>query len=112
MTPLLLDLVILVAPHAGAWIETHILDSLVFYVVVAPHAGAWIETSPVWRILKEPGSPPMRGRGLKQVFTGESGALSVSPPMRGRGLKPFWRVKQHRTSKSPPMRGRGLKPFR
>ena len=34
----------MVAPHAGAWIET----DLVFFgrenLIVAPHAGAWIET--------------------------------------------------------------------
>ena len=33
-----------VAPHAGAWIETHqqVLD--IIREAVAPHAGAWIET--------------------------------------------------------------------
>ena len=34
----------LVAPHAGAWIETLILEPLRFVDDVAPHAGAWIET--------------------------------------------------------------------
>ena len=36
----------MVAPHAGAWIET--LDTLFAseaFLDVAPHAGAWIETS-------------------------------------------------------------------
>ena len=34
----------IVAPHAGAWIET--LPNIFFFQInnVAPHAGAWIET--------------------------------------------------------------------
>ena len=34
----------LVAPHAGAWIETTLPDGELFQGIVAPHAGAWIET--------------------------------------------------------------------
>ena len=33
-----------VAPHAGAWVETHFPDKLAVVAVVAPHAGAWVET--------------------------------------------------------------------
>ena len=33
-----------VAPHAGAWIETHFPGVLFQKSPVAPHAGAWIET--------------------------------------------------------------------
>jgi len=33
-----------VAPHAGAWIETNQPCESVAYCRVAPHAGAWIET--------------------------------------------------------------------
>ena len=33
-----------VAPHAGAWIETHCRGLLGLRIQVAPHAGAWIET--------------------------------------------------------------------
>ena len=36
--------VILVAPHAGAWIETLIVLICPHEIQVAPHAGAWIET--------------------------------------------------------------------
>ncbi len=36
----------LVAPHAGAWIETQNLEIYAPWVLVAPHAGAWIETIP------------------------------------------------------------------
>ena len=34
-----------VAPHAGAWIETSFLVFLLLVRYVAPHAGAWIETT-------------------------------------------------------------------
>ena len=33
-----------VAPHAGAWIETHHETTHYKSNYVAPHAGAWIET--------------------------------------------------------------------
>ena len=33
-----------VAPHAGAWIETHDPGGDHLHELVAPHAGAWIET--------------------------------------------------------------------
>ena len=34
----------MVAPHAGAWIETGYDTYDAAVVIVAPHAGAWIET--------------------------------------------------------------------
>ena len=34
-----------VAPHAGAWIETELKRYFEAAVEVAPHAGAWIETT-------------------------------------------------------------------
>ena len=36
--------VVLVAPRAGAWIETEITDTFKTANEVAPRAGAWIET--------------------------------------------------------------------
>ena len=33
-----------VAPHAGAWIETLQIEMSAYHHQVAPHAGAWIET--------------------------------------------------------------------
>jgi len=35
----------IVAPHAGAWIETSTPSFAKSPVRVAPHAGAWIETA-------------------------------------------------------------------
>ena len=37
-----------VAPHAGAWIETQVNGVLAQTDTVAPHAGAWIETWGMW----------------------------------------------------------------
>ena len=77
----------LVAPHAGAWIETPISQKLLFNLCVAPHAGAWIETQVARLHERVAKSPPTRGRGLKQPphFRWHDDALS--PPTRGRGLK-------------------------
>ena len=36
--------IVTVAPHVGAWIETHPGLSNIAAVRVAPHVGAWIET--------------------------------------------------------------------
>ena len=38
-------IVISVAPHVGAWIETAGCPNVTGAVEVAPHVGAWIETS-------------------------------------------------------------------
>ena len=36
--------IIKVAPHVGAWIETHFRRKFIEIIKVAPHVGAWIET--------------------------------------------------------------------
>ena len=41
----------IVAPHAGAWIETMLGNLAMLAMLVAPHAGAWIETSAMLLIL-------------------------------------------------------------
>ena len=33
-----------VAPHVGAWIETSMTEANIYDNPVAPHVGAWIET--------------------------------------------------------------------
>ena len=38
------SVIVCVAPHAGAWIETLISNDRYTLENVAPHAGAWIET--------------------------------------------------------------------
>ena len=42
---LLQPLCVLVAPRAGAWIETNSLTCVEINFIVAPRAGAWIETN-------------------------------------------------------------------
>ena len=78
--------------------------------IVAPHAGAWIETAlRALHFAIITVSPPMRGRGLKQIDRLFSGKMITSPPMRGRGLKPHSTFEIMEDNESPPMRGRGLK---
>ena len=55
----------LVAPHAGAWIETLYRLRVQTVTQVAPHAGAWIETGTQLTLILQGSSPPTRGRGLK-----------------------------------------------
>ena len=77
-----------VAPHAGAWIETDINVRHGLLGGVAPHAGAWIETDlvDIDKVLTIK-SHPMRVRGLKLMKTTKIGGRAVSHPMRVRGLK-------------------------
>ena len=55
-----------VAPHAGAWIETKTDLELIGKHLVAPHAGAWIETLLASNISRGERSRPTRARGLKR----------------------------------------------
>jgi len=57
---------LLVAPRAGAWIETNLLSFVFELLEVAPRAGAWIETGCSSTHAQAPGvSRPARARGLK-----------------------------------------------
>jgi len=56
----------IVAPLAGAWIETCLSLSNLHLLVVAPLAGAWIETGVLLSPRQSPQrSHPSRVRGLK-----------------------------------------------
>ena len=56
--------------------------------MVAPRAGAWIETKVNRRRGNmDKSSPPARGRGLKRPRQGFMILRLRSPPARGRGLK-------------------------
>src|ERR1700692_1820292 len=52
-------------PMRGRGLKRKLLAADVGGVVVAPHAGAWIETRTYLRAAPGRRSPPMRGRGLK-----------------------------------------------
>ena len=55
--------------------------------LVAPRAGAWIETLKTTIGQSHLRSPPARGRGLKHVYPLSNSCECESPPARGRGLK-------------------------
>jgi hypothetical protein len=76
-----------VAPHAGAWIETRFSRHPYFSDHVAPHAGAWIETSARLRATARSMSPLTQGRGLKRGNDGLRASAGKSPLTQGRGLK-------------------------
>ena len=55
--------------------------------IVAPHAGAWVETCFTIALNVPPLSLPMRERGLKQWYEVFLCTQKGSLPMRERGLK-------------------------
>ena len=55
--------------------------------LVAPYAGAWIETDALLLNAERLGSHPMRVRGLKLITRAERANRTTSHPMRVRGLK-------------------------
>ena len=82
------------------------------HLLVAPHAGAWIETSRTEkRIELITGSRPTRARGLKLVRLNFSSAPATSRPTRARGLKRNARRRLRTLVLSRPTRARGLKRF-
>ena len=74
--------VTMVAPCAGAWIETGSREILPTLASVAPCAGAWIETIRQARRRRTGMSPPARGRGLKRQLQGLR-AGGRGRPLRG-----------------------------
>ena len=102
---------ITVAPYAGAWIETVKLVQTEAVMTVAPYAGAWIETGGACpRFFSSLGSLPTRERGLKHykhlIMIGRAKSL----PTRERGLKHYKHLLMIGRAKSLPTRERGLKP--
>ena len=71
----------LVAPRAGAWIETDRAVEACYHANVAPRAGAWIET--IYKTVKDKQdmkSRPVRARGLKLSQTkGGTRKVQVAP---------------------------------
>ncbi len=103
----------IVAPHAGAWIETVACRSRCASRTVAPHAGAWIET---WRSRsswREPAVAPHAGAWIEtRTRPGRRTSSRGRPPCGGvdRNCSPA--VLLACLAKSPPMRRRGSKPRR
>src|SRR5690606_9346204 len=91
---------LLVAPHAGAWIETSASHTPRSLGAVAPHAGAWIET--VRGKVNYPSalmSRPTRARGLKQ-----KGYAIPAPPLEVAPHAGAWI--ETRARRRPPARTR------
>jgi len=77
----------MVAPHAGAWIETRYVPPSATALIVAPHAGAWIET---YNIIYENSNikvAPHAGAWIETKEEAESKRTLESRPTRARGLK-------------------------
>ena len=123
---------IVVAPHAGAWIEMGPMEviarqydkslptrerGLKLSVIqnrptaegVAPHAGAWIEMILEERADNVIESLPTRERGLKSIHRLIDAVFDVSLPTRERGLKYVGLIKCALLNASLPTRERGLK---
>ena len=79
------------------------------WVMVAPYAGAWIETAPPFVFLVNLMSPLMQGRGLKLFQYLLMIRTGMSPLMQGRGLKLLPMESMTSVVLSPLMQGRGLK---
>ena len=79
----------LVAPRAGAWIETWSYTDGPPWWRVAPRAGAWIET--VRRVIKAQAlaSPPARGRGLKPAMGARFARRGGVAPRAGAWIETF-----------------------
>ena len=99
----------MVAPFAGAWIETSPGENEADRDDVAPFAGAWIETGvsgiPLYCRL----SLPSRERGLKLRLEEWKKQPQRSLPSRERGLKPIILRTSSGNGSSLPSRERGLK---
>ena len=126
--------VTLVAPRAGAWIETLECQANPGYTYVAPRAGAWIETRITGNTHAALMSPPARGRGLKPLPHSPYWTLAYVAPRAGAWIETDVRIPLHRVGRvapragawietnrycwslassatSPPARGRGLKQY-
>ena len=102
---------ILVAPHAGAWIETAGCCRPAPAPAVAPHASAWIETKEcTWAFYSPRKSHPTRVRGLKQVppLRGLHHPAGVAPHA-GAWIETHWPLPKSKGRESHPTRVRGLK---
>ena len=79
----------LVAPHAGAWIETDVAYAPATGDGVAPHAGAWIETMLDCDIDGLPVVAPHAGAWIEtRMLLTACTPIRTSHPTRVRGLKP------------------------
>ncbi len=98
-----------VAPRAGAWIETSVSCVMDGPPNVAPRAGAWIETGNLAQFSNVSGSLPVRERGSKLVGAGGQMDDLGSLPVRERGSKLYRQQRRSGIPQSLPVRERGSK---
>ncbi len=91
-----------VAPHAGAWIETRVGGDPSLQGAVAPHAGAWIETTIRHNRARGKQSPPMRGRGLKLMLAALNQAGIGVAPHAGAWIETLYKTLLYTASDSRP----------
>ena len=78
----------MVAPHAGAWIETSALQMQLNPKAVAPHAGAWIETGWIIGVRIDRAVAPHAGAWIETLrYRTQQTGYPASRPTRARGLK-------------------------
>ena len=77
--------------------------------LVAPRAGAWIETRGISNVCRNRLSLPVRGRGSKHSQRWCWSLARLSLPVRGRGSKPRSADQRGFRAGSLPVRGRGSK---
>ena len=99
-----------VAPHVGAWIETAYGTGIrTPQEVVAPHVGAWIETTLTRLRDFSKRSHPMWVRGLKHNYEGFFVLQSSVAPHVGAWIETQLREAEKALAASHPMWVRGLK---
>ena len=76
-----------VAPHVGAWIETHLSLQRTVKDGVAPHVGAWIETYEDGEVSRSHVVAPHVGAWIETAKLILCFILLTSPLTWGRGLK-------------------------
>ena len=94
------------------WVRGLKLQAITYYMLVmnvAPHVGAWIETALPYLDKILTASHPMWVRGLKLCLYRSWHPHPRSHPMWVRGLKPRYRANTHDDCGSHPMWVRGLK---
>jgi len=98
-----------VAPHAGAWIETEIKIKEDQASTSRPTRARGLKHHPPHLIPKAAKSRPTRARGLKQIYACSLNTRKWSRPTRARGLKQQSNHQSHLLISSRPTRARGLK---
>ena len=103
--PVYVPPVVVVAPRAGAWIETLILGYLCYCNSVAPRAGAWIETTKAMGLPLRTNVAPRAGAWIETAKACTATCYLMSRPARARGLKPDRSSKRQGKNRVAPRAG-------